>query len=82
MPLYDFKCQCCGYFTEKITCCETREIPCVYCRVGPALRQLSAPGGFRIEGAQGKMFLSQAQKRMIKEPVWEDPRDGSIVSAH
>lgn len=77
MPVYDFLCLSCQSIQEKLTRWDVSSIRCESCGK-MAVRQLSAPGGIKVNG---RMALSQAQKRMIKEPIWEYP-DGTVESAH
>ena len=81
MPLYDWKCRNCHAVHEQITVPEITIVPCRSC-VGASHRMLSAPGGLRCHGAQGGMVLSETQKKLIKEPVWEDATTGRITAAH
>lgn len=77
MPLYDFQCIECATVTERLTASDVLFTLCPTCGHTQE-RQLSAPGGLKVNG---RMVLSQKQMRMIKEPVWQDERDGSITSA-
>ncbi len=78
MPRYDYKCSECHNITERIEHWSVKLISCPKCMGGLAEQQLSYPGGIKVDG---KMVLSEAQRKMIKEPVWEDPTTGAIESA-
>jgi len=80
MPLYDFKCVACQTIVTKLVPNTVFWGICSECGHTEE-RQLSAPGGIRANGANGGMVLSETQKKMIKEPVWEDTKTGAITSA-
>jgi putative FmdB family regulatory protein len=81
MPLYDFKCVACREVVEKLVPVEVVYGLCITCG-HTTERMLSAPGGIRANGKDGGMVLSEKQKKMIKEPVWEDTTTGAITAAH
>lgn len=80
--MYDFKCEKCDTTFEQIVVSEITMVPCRECSAAPAKRQLSVPGGIRANGKDGGMVLSEKQMKMIKEPVWQDEKTGTVTSVH
>lgn len=83
MPLYQYRCLECAVLFERIRSLSACGTPaqCPTC-LESAYQIITAPGGIRANGASGGMVLSEKQKKMIREPVWEDTATGAITAAH
>jgi len=83
VPIYEYRCLNCSKKFERIrsvSACGTAA-QCPACQDDHAYQVVSAPGGIRANGANGGMVLSEKQKKMVKEPCWEDQKTGAYTSA-